>query len=185
MSKNLKILAFDFGASSGRGMLGTYDGEKLTLEEKHRFSNDPVNVRGSLYWDVLRLFHEIKQGILQCANGGDKDFASIGIDTWGVDYGLLDRKGNLIGNPYNYRDTRTEGMMEEAFSIAGKEEIFNQTGIQFMNFNTIFQLKFFYYVLIGQRMFGIGIVPQNLQYAKRVCFFTANKRHESTPSLIY
>jgi len=140
LNKKLKMLAFDFGASSGRAMLGTFDGEKLILEEKHRFSNDPVNIRGSLYWDILRLFHEIKQGILQCANSGNKDFASIGIDTWGVDYGLLDKNGDLLGNPYNYRDTRTEGMMDEAFKKVDKEEIFKQTGIQFLQFNTIYQL---------------------------------------------
>lgn len=140
MGKNLKMLAFDFGASSGRAMLGTFNGDIITLEEKHRFSNDPVNVRGSLYWDVLRLFHEIKQGILKCANTGNKDIDSIGIDTWAVDYGLLDQKGNLLGNPYHYRDARTVGMLEEAFKTVSKEEIFNQTGIQIMELNTLYQL---------------------------------------------
>ena len=90
MGKKYKFLAFDFGASSGRAMLATFDGEKITLEEKHRFSNDPVNINGDLHWDVLRLFFEIKQGILKCANSGDRDIDCIGIDTWGVDYGLLD-----------------------------------------------------------------------------------------------
>jgi rhamnulokinase len=140
MQNNVKMLAFDFGASSGRAMLANFDGEKLSLEEMHRFSNDPVNVRGSLYWDVLRLFYEIKQGILKCANGGHKDIASIGIDTWGVDFGLLDGQGNLLGNPYHYRDTRTEGMMEEAFKLVPKEEIYGETGIQIIWFNTIYQL---------------------------------------------
>lgn len=121
-------------------MLGTFDGEKISLEEIHRFSNDPVNVGGSLYWDVLRLFYEIKQGILKCINNDHKDIAAIGIDTWGVDFGLLDEKGNLLGNPYHYRDTRTEGMMEEAFKIVPKKEIFRQTGIQFIWFNTLYQL---------------------------------------------
>ena len=92
MGKKYKFLAFDFGASSGRAMLATFDGEKITLEEKHRFSNDPVNINGDLHWDVLRLFFEIKQGILKCANSGDRDIDCIGIDTWGVDYGLLDEK---------------------------------------------------------------------------------------------
>ena len=140
MGKKYKFLAFDFGASSGRAMLATFDGEKITLEEKHRFSNDPVNINGDLHWDVLRLFFEIKQGILKCANSGDRDIDCIGIDTWGVDYGLLDENDKLIGNPYHYRDTRTEGMYDEAFKLVPKEEIFKETGIAFNWFNTIYQL---------------------------------------------
>ena len=86
----LKLLAFDYGASSGRAILGKFDGEKIELSEVHRFSNDPVMVNESLFWDILRLFHEMKQGMLKCKKNGDKDIAGIGIDTWGVDYGLLD-----------------------------------------------------------------------------------------------
>lgn len=140
MGKTYKFLAFDFGASSGRAILAKFDGEKLMLEEKHRFSNDPVNINGNLHWDVLRLFFEIKQGILKCANSGDRDIDCIGIDTWGVDYGLLDENDKLIGNPYHYRDTRTEGMYDEAFKLVPKEEIFKETGIAFNWFNTIYQL---------------------------------------------
>ncbi len=140
MRKKIKMLAFDFGASSGRAMLGTFDGEKLKLEELHRFSNDPVLVSGNFHWDVLRLFHEIKQGISKCVNGGHQDIASIAIDTWGVDFGLLDKADNLLGNPYHYRDTRTDGMMEKLFEIIPKDEVYDATGIQFMQFNTIFQL---------------------------------------------
>ena len=140
MKNKYKFLAFDFGASSGRAMLATFDGKKITLEEKHRFSNDPVSVNGDLYWDVLRLFFEIKQGILKCANSGDRDIDCIGIDTWGVDYGLLDENGKLLGNPYHYRDTRTDGMYDEAFKIVSKEDIYNNTGIAFNWFNTLFQL---------------------------------------------
>lgn len=138
--KKYKFLAFDFGASSGRAMLATFDGEKITLDEKHRFSNDPVTVNGGMYWDVLRLFHEIKQGILKCANSGDRDIDCIGIDTWGVDYGLLDKNDMLIGNPHHYRDTRTDEMYDKAFELASKEEIFEETGIAFNWFNTIYQL---------------------------------------------
>ena len=140
MKKVYKFLAFDFGASSGRAMLAKFDGEKITLEEKHRFSNDPVNINGNLYWDVLRLFFEIKQGILKCVNSGDRDIDSIGIDTWGVDYGLLDKSGKLLENPYHYRDKRTEGMYDEAFKLVPKEEIFKETGIAFNWFNTVYQL---------------------------------------------
>ncbi len=140
MGKIYKFLAFDFGASSGRAMLAKFDGEKITLEEKHRFSNDPVTVNGGMYWDILRLFHEIKQGILKCANSGDRDIDCIGIDTWGVDYGLLDEHDQLLGNPYHYRDTRTDGMYDEAFARVPKEEIFQSTGIAFNWFNTLYQL---------------------------------------------
>ncbi len=140
MKKEIKMLAFDFGASSGRAMLGTFDGKELKLEEVHRFSNDPVLVRENFHWDVLRLLYEIKQGILKCVNGGHKDITSIAIDTWGVDFGLLDEKGNLLGNPYHYRDTRTDGMMKKLFEIVPQDEVYDTTGIQFMEFNTIFQL---------------------------------------------
>ena len=99
-----KVLAFDFGASSGRAVVGSFENGKITLSEIHRFDNDTVMVNGGFYWDILRLFFEIKQGI---GKAGD-DYESIGIDTWGVDYGLIDKNGSLIGNPYNYRDERTE-----------------------------------------------------------------------------
>lgn len=134
-----RMLAFDFGASSGRAMLGVYDGETIELQEIHRFSNDPVSVRGTLYWDVLRLFHEIKQGILKARQQGG--FDSIGIDTWGVDFGLLDREGRLLENPVHYRDTRTEGMLENAFALLPREEFYEITGNQFMEINTAFQLR--------------------------------------------
>lgn len=133
-----QVLAFDFGASSGRAILGRFDGEKITLEEIHRFSNDPVKVGHTFYWDVLRLFHEIKQGILKAKQYGEID--SIGIDTWGVDFGLIDEKGYLLENPVHYRDERNVGMIEEAEKYMPKSEIYDRTGIQFMDFNTIFQL---------------------------------------------
>ena len=133
-----KVLAFDFGASSGRAILGTFDGEKITLEEIHRFSNDPVKVGHTFYWDVLRLFHEIKQGILKAKQHGNID--SIGIDTWGVDFGLIDEKGYLLENPVHYRDERNVGMIEEARKYMSKAEMYDRTGIQFMDFNTLFQL---------------------------------------------
>ncbi len=109
--KETKVLAVDFGASSGRVMLGTFDGDKITAKEIHRFSNDPVIVNGTMYWDVLRLFHEIKQGLIKAKAYGSVD--SIGVDTWGVDFGLLDEKGYLLENPVHYRDGRTEGMVEK------------------------------------------------------------------------
>lgn len=136
-----KVLAFDFGASSGRAILGTFDGEKITLEELHRFSNDPVSVNGHFYWDVLRLFHEIKQGILACSAAGHTDIAAIGIDTWGVDFALIDKDGEMVTNPYNYRDYTQENM-EKTIKKLGKKHIYDKTGIQFVAFNTLFQLNY-------------------------------------------
>jgi rhamnulokinase len=137
---NIKMLAFDLGASSGRAMLGIFDGNKIEIQEMHRFTNEPVLVHGHYYWDILRLFYEIKQGILKTINKGHGDIASIGVDTWGVDFGLLDESGNLLGNPYHYRDSRTDNMMEEVFKIIPKKELYKKTGIQFMKLNTIYQL---------------------------------------------
>ena len=104
-----RVLAFDFGASSGRAILGIFDGEKIELQEVHRFSNDPVKINGTVYWDVQRLFFEIKQGILKAKEAGG--FDSIGIDTWGVDFGLLRKDGTLVENPVHYRDARNDGMV--------------------------------------------------------------------------
>lgn len=133
-----RVLAFDFGASSGRAMLGTYDGNSIELKEIHRFTNDPVIVNGTMYWDILRLFHEIKQGLLKAKH--ESEFDSIGIDTWGVDFGLLDKAGNLLENPVHYRDNRTLGMLEESFLKLPKQEFYSITGNQFMEINTAFQL---------------------------------------------
>lgn len=138
MKKDVKTLAFDFGASSGRAILGAFDGKKITLKELHRFSNDPVTVNGTMYWDVLRLLFEIKEGLLKSKAEGKID--SIGIDTWGVDFGLLDKHGKLLENPVHYRDARTAGILEKAFQKLPKEEFYSLTGNQFMEINTAFQL---------------------------------------------
>ena len=137
--KTLRLMGFDFGASSGRAMLGTYDGKTLQLEELHRFSNDPVMLNGRFVWDVQRLFFEMKAALLKAVKAGIK-LDGIGIDTWGVDFGLLDKNGALLGIPVNYRDARTDNMMEEAFKIVPKEQIFEETGLAFMQFNTLYQL---------------------------------------------
>lgn len=132
-------LAFDFGASSGRLMISKFDGEKIELEEIHRFANEPVKLGDCLYWDFPRLFHELKTGLKKAA-AKKVTISGIGIDTWGVDYGLLDKNEQLISNPVHYRDMRTEGIPEEVEKTMGSKEIYNTTGIQFMNFNTIYQL---------------------------------------------
>lgn len=138
MKKNVKVLALDFGASSGRAIVGTFDGEKISLKEIHRFTNDPVILVDTMYWDVLRLFHDIKIGLIKAKQEGK--IQSLGIDTWGVDFGLLDKNGKLLENPVHYRDARTKGMMEKVFSKMDKEKLYNVTGNQFMELNTIFQL---------------------------------------------
>ena len=106
-----KVLAMDFGASSGRAMLGQATDGKIELTEVHRFSNDPVLARGVLYWDFLRLFYEVKQSLIKAEKVGE--ICSIGIDTWGVDFGVLNKKGQLTGNPVHYRDSRTKGSIEK------------------------------------------------------------------------
>ena len=133
-----KVLAVDFGASSGRVMLGSFDGNQLQIEELHRFSNDPVLLNKTLYWDFLRLFHEVKQGLLKAKKYGRID--SIGVDTWGVDFGLIDSEGNLLENPVHYRDLRTEGMLLKGFEKMDRARFYQITGNQFMEINTAFQL---------------------------------------------
>ena len=138
--KKYNFLGYDFGASSGRAMLGVYDGEKIELSEIHRFSNDPVELNGRFVWDAPRLLYEMKQALVKVSKAGIK-LDAIGIDTWGVDFGFLDRNGNLIANPINYRDHMTDGMMEKAFNeVMSKEEIFSHTGLAFNQFNTLYQL---------------------------------------------
>jgi len=133
------VLAFDLGASSGRALIGTLADGKLTVQEVHRFANDPVRTGKHLHWDILRLYHEIKQGIIKARQQG-LAFSSIAIDSWAVDFGLLDRHGELLGNPYHYRDHQTDGAMAEVFAQVPEQELFGRTGIQFLQFNTIFQL---------------------------------------------
>ena len=135
------FLAFDFGAESGRSILGTLDGGKLSLAETHRFANPNGVMNGVLQWDVLKQWEEIKTGLRKSAmalNG--QPLAGIGVDTWGVDFGLLGGDGQLLGNPVCYRDVRTDGVMEKVFAIAARREVFDATGIQFMPFNTLYQL---------------------------------------------
>ncbi|MEA4898177.1 rhamnulokinase family protein [Bacillota bacterium Meth-B3] len=135
----LHLLGFDFGASSGRAMLGAYEDGMLTLTEVHRFPNDPVTINGRFQWDVQRFFYEMKVALNKCAKQGIA-LDAIGIDTWGVDYGLIAGNGQLAGIPVHYRDARTDGMMDKAFALMPKAEIFERTGLAFMFFNTLFQL---------------------------------------------
>ncbi|MDL2236755.1 rhamnulokinase [Christensenellaceae bacterium OttesenSCG-928-K19] len=131
-----KILAFDLGASSGRAMLAEYKDGKIRMQEIHRFTNDPVTVNGTMYWDTLRLFYDIKTGITKAVNAGGFDY--VGIDTWGVDFGLVGEDGQLVTNPVHYRDKRTDDYLD--FPVPAGE-VYASTGIQQMQINTLYQLE--------------------------------------------
>ncbi len=133
-------LAADLGASSGRTIVGTLENGKLTLKEMNRFWNGPTEINGTLYWDFVHLFRNIQDGITLAKKEFGSGLVSMGIDTWGVDFGLIDSQGKLLGNPVNYRDARTDGMPAKVFAAVGKETVFAQTGIQFMQLNTLYQL---------------------------------------------
>ena len=135
-----KFLAFDLGAESGRAVVGHLEDNRLRLEEIHRFPNGPVRVLGSLHWDVLRLWTEIKQGLALAAQAYGPALTAIGLDTWGVDFGLLAADDSLLGNPYHYRDSRTEGLMDKVFQIVPRPAIYERTGIQFLPINSLYQL---------------------------------------------
>jgi rhamnulokinase len=139
MTAAKKLLAFDLGAESGRAVLGAFDGAKLRLEVVHRFPNGAVRTLDTLHWDVLRLHGEILAGLQKCVteHGG---VDGVGVDTWGVDFGLLGRGGALLGNPRHYRDPHTEGVMEAAFARMPRAELYRKTGVQFLRFNSLFQL---------------------------------------------
>jgi len=140
VTKNPTYLAIDLGAASGRAILGSFDGKRLQLEELHRFQNGGVSVGKNLYWDILRLWEEIKHGMGLADEQVGDSLRSVGLDTWGVDFGLLTSDDTLVGNPYHYRDNRTDGILDEAFSLVPKKEIYEQTGIQFMQINSLYQL---------------------------------------------
>ncbi|HEX7379201.1 MAG TPA: FGGY-family carbohydrate kinase [Pirellulales bacterium] len=132
-------LAADLGASGGRVLAGLFDGERIRLEELHRFEHQPVEAAGSLYWDVLRLWSHVRDGLRLASQRLGGRIESIGVDTWGVDFALLGRGDVLLSNPHCYRDPRCAGMLERAIELVGKKEIFAQTGLQFMPINTLYQ----------------------------------------------
>jgi rhamnulokinase len=171
-------LAFDLGAESGRAILGRLDEEgRLQIKELHRFPNGMIDIRGNLYWDILRLYVEMLQGMRIFATNYASPPVSIGVDTWGVDFGLLDARGNLISAPFTYRDRRTIGAMEEVFSRISRERLYQLTGIQFMQLNTVFQL----YSMVRDRSPQLEMasdllfIPDILNY-----FFTDTKQSEFT-----
>ena len=133
-------LAFDLGAESGRAMLGTLENGRLTLEELHRFLNEPVRLPDGLYWDTFRLFRDIREGLRVAGRERNLKLAGVAVDTWGVDYGLVDSNGELCVTPRAYRDPRNNAAYEAALLKAGREKIFEHTGLQFMALNSLYQL---------------------------------------------
>ena len=148
--------AIDLGAASGRVMLARWDGVRFALEERHRFPNGPVTVGGHRHWDVLRLWGEIKAGLGRCANPAAGRLLGVGVDTWGVDFALLDRAGRLLGDPYHYRDRRTDGIPELAYERVSRAELYAATGIQPMQINALFQL--YSMVRVGDPQLGAAAV---------------------------
>lgn len=138
--KQKVYLGIDLGAESGRLIAGLWDGSKLTLEEIHRFGNGPVLLGNSIRWNIMGLWSEIQTGMTIAAKKFGNDIISIGADTWGVDFVLLNKEEEILGQPYHYRDDRTNGLMEEVFQIVPKADIFAETGLQFMQFNSLYQL---------------------------------------------
>jgi rhamnulokinase len=133
------VAAVDLGAESGRVMLARFDGRWVQMEEVHRFPNRPVRVRGHRFWDMFALWNETLAGLRHaCQIAGQLD--SIGVDSWAVDYGLVDEHGLLLGQPYHYRDQRTDGMMDQVFTTVPRAALYQRTGIQFLPFNTLYQL---------------------------------------------
>ena len=131
------FLAFDLGAESGRAIVGRLRADVLDIREIHRFPNEPVRQNGSLQWDILRLWLEMRRSF-ERIEGTSID--SLGVDTWGCDYALLDARGQLVEQPYHYRDLRTEGVMQAVWQRVSRDEIYSITGIQFLVFNTLYQL---------------------------------------------
>jgi rhamnulokinase len=132
-------LAIDLGAESGRGLLGRFDGDRMTLDEVHRFPNGPVRMLDTLHWDLPRLFDEVKLALGKAASINPA-LDGVAVDTWGVDFGLVGHGDTLLGNPVHYRDARTDGMMERAFGQVPRERFYEITGLQFLPFNTVYQL---------------------------------------------
>src|SRR5882724_9143540 len=134
------MVSIDLGAQSGRVALGRYDGETLNVTELHRFPNVAVRAAGTLHWDALRLHDGVLEGLRLAAREAGGSIDSVAVDTWGIDFALLDRVGRLVGNPVHYRDERTRGAMERVFALIPRQELYARTGIQLMPINTLFQL---------------------------------------------
>lgn len=136
----MRYVAVDLGASNGRVIVATLQSQRLELEEIWRFENKPISLHGRMFWDFLSLFDNVKTGLKLAFSKYGDEITSIGVDTWGVDYGLIGRNGHLLSNPVCYRDSRTNGMVEEVLVKIDKSELYQRTGLQTMQINTLFQL---------------------------------------------
>ena len=176
MKSPLNLLAFDLGASNGRAILGRFDGERITMQELHRYENDYIPLNGVLYWDSMNIFHQMKLGLHAFKRGGFGDLDCFGVDTWGVDFGLLDRNGQLLGNPWSYRYA-VDADMQPVFDRIPFEELFRRTGVAPYSYNTLFQL--YKRKLEGDTALEnadtLLMTPDLLGY-----FFTGEKRTEYT-----
>lgn len=176
MKSPLNLLAFDLGASNGRAILGRFDGEQITMQELHRYENDYIPLNGVLYWDSMNIFHQMKLGLHAFKRGGFGDLDCFGVDTWGVDFGLLDRNGQLLGNPRSYRYA-VDADMQPVFDRIPFEELFRRTGVAPYSYNTLFQL--YKRKLDGDTALEnadtLLMTPDLLGY-----FFTGEKRTEYT-----
>ena len=155
----MRYVAVDLGASNGRVIVGTLENQRIELEEIWRFENKPISLHGRMFWDFLSLFDNVKTGLKLAFTKYGGEIASIGVDTWGVDYGLIDKNGHLISNPICYRDSRTKGMVEKLMEIIDKGELYQRTGLQTMEINTLFQL-----------LSSVTNEPEMLQYADKLLF---------------
>ncbi|MDR0349149.1 MAG: rhamnulokinase [Tannerella sp.] len=170
------FLAFDLGATSGRSVLGTFDGVNFEMKELTRFPNAMTELHGKYYWNIFNLYHSLKEGLHACAKQGIR-LTSIGIDTWGVDFGYIGKDGSILGLPRAYRDPYTEGAPEDYFKLVPRKEVYRLTGIQVLNFNSLYQL-----FRAGQTRFAplseadkILFMPDLLSYmltGKQVCEYT-------------
>jgi len=171
------FLAFDIGASSGRAILGILENSKVELVEVHRFKNQMTKIHGTYFWNIFSLFDELKTGLKKCISDYNIQPYSVGIDTWGVDYSLVTKEGHLVGLPFAYRDHRTDSSMQEFFEILPKKETYLLSGIQFMQFNTLFQL----FSSVQQNYSGLKVAESLLFTPDTLNFlFTGVKRNEYT-----
>ena len=162
-----RYLAIDLGASGGRGIVGIYENGKVTLDEVHRFESAPAQLSDGLHWDVIEIFRQIKLAMTAAANKyGKNGIDAMAIDSWGVDYGIIDKNGSLIHTPYHYRDLRTDAVIDEVHSIVPKKELYEINGLQFMNFNTVYQLysHFKTYPYLRDCAYKFMMIPQLLGY---------------------
>ncbi|MGH3086220.1 MAG: rhamnulokinase [Rubrobacteraceae bacterium] len=175
MNATKDFLAVDIGAESGRALLAGFDGERMSLEEIHRFPNVPVRAAGTLHWDALRLLDEIKRSVSMAVREADR-LESVGLDTWGVDFALLDRDGQLVSNPCHYRNSRVEGVARKAEERVSREEMYRVTGMQFLPFNTVYQLLAMEGSPLLEAAEDLVMIPDLFAYwltGERACEYTA------------